>query len=96
MFFNFLNFFAIFLEFSITGRVGIDRIDKFYFLSFHGLSQFVLALKEAVLVFFNFFIFFALFLEFFIMGRVGIERNDNFHFHSFLGFPNLFWHQKKV
>ena len=35
----FLIFFAIFLEFSITGRVGtgrveIDRNDKFYFLSF--------------------------------------------------------------
>ena len=27
VFFNFLNFFAIFLEFSIPGRVGIDRND---------------------------------------------------------------------
>ena len=34
MFFNFLNFFAFFLEFFITGRLGTDRNDKFYFLSF--------------------------------------------------------------
>ena len=34
VFFNFLNFFAIFLEFSITGRVGTDRNDNFYFHSF--------------------------------------------------------------
>ena len=33
-FYNFLNFFAIFLNFSITGRVGIDRNDNFCFLSF--------------------------------------------------------------
>ena len=32
-FFNFLNFFAIFLEFSITHRVGTERHDNFYFLS---------------------------------------------------------------
>ena len=30
----FFNFFAIFLEFSIPGRVGNDRNDNFYFHSF--------------------------------------------------------------
>ena len=34
VFYNFMNFFYIFFEFSIVGRVGIDRNDNFYFLSF--------------------------------------------------------------
>ena len=34
IFFNFLNFVAMFLEFSITRRVGAKRNDNFYFLSF--------------------------------------------------------------
>ena len=34
MFFNFQNFFAIFVEFFIIGRVGIDRNEKFFFFSF--------------------------------------------------------------
>ena len=33
VFFKFLNFFAIFLEFATTGRVGAERKDNFYFLS---------------------------------------------------------------
>ena len=31
VFFNYLNFFTIFLEFSITRRVGMERTDNFYF-----------------------------------------------------------------
>ena len=38
VFFNFLNFFVIFLEFSITHRVGTKRNDNFYFLSFSSFS----------------------------------------------------------
>ena len=38
-FFNFLNFFAIFLEFSITRRVGTKQNDNFYFLSFSTFSN---------------------------------------------------------
>ena len=34
VFFNFFNFFAISLEFSISRRVGTERNDNFYFLSF--------------------------------------------------------------
>ena len=34
MFSDFLNFFAIFLEFLILGRVGMDRNENFFFLSF--------------------------------------------------------------
>ena len=33
-FFNFLNFFAIFLEFPIPGRVVTDQNDNFFFFSF--------------------------------------------------------------
>ena len=34
VFFNFLNFFAIFLKFSITRHVWTERNYNFYFLSF--------------------------------------------------------------
>ena len=37
--FNFLNFFAIFLEFSITRQVATDRNDNFYFISFMAFSK---------------------------------------------------------
>ena len=33
-FFNFLNFFAIFLQFCIMRQVGTERNDNFYFLPF--------------------------------------------------------------
>ena len=39
VFFNFLNFFVIFLEFSITHRVGTKQNDNFYFLSFSAFSK---------------------------------------------------------
>ena len=38
-FFNFLNFVAIFLEFSITRGVGTERNDNFRFLSLSALSN---------------------------------------------------------
>ena len=85
--FNFLNFFAIFLEFSITRRVGMERMDNFYFLSFTAFLQRILARNEVTMVFFNFFV---IFLKFSIMGRVGIDRYDNFYFLSFTAFPNMF------
>ena len=34
----FLIFFTIFLEFSITRRVGTERTDNFYFFSFSAVS----------------------------------------------------------
>ena len=87
VFFNFLNFFSIFFEFSITLRVVTKRKDNFYslFLSFF---QPILAWNEATMVFLN---FFAIFLEFSITLRVGTKRNDNFYFLSFTSFSNLFW-----
>ena len=42
VFFNFLNFFkffSIFLEFPISRRVGTERNDNFYFLSFLAFSN---------------------------------------------------------
>ena len=36
---NFLNFFTIFLEFSITRRARMKRNDNFYFLSFPSFSN---------------------------------------------------------
>ena len=39
IFFNFLNFFAIFLEFSIARRVGTKRKDNFYILYFSYISN---------------------------------------------------------
>ena len=60
MFFNVLNFFTIFLKFSIPSRVGTDRNEHFFFL-FLSLSQPVLPWNEAIMRFFNFLNFFAIF-----------------------------------
>ena len=94
IFFNLLNFFAIFLEFSLTRQFGTKRNDNFSFLS---LSLFhpILAWNEATIVFFNFFEFCSLFLEFSITSPIGRKRKDNFYFFSFSAFSNLFWHEKK-
>ena len=84
MFLNFLHFFAIFLEFPIPSRVGMDRNDNFFFFCITlSLSRPVLARKEALMMFFNFLNFFARFLEFCIPGLVGMDQKDNFIFsHS--------------
>ena len=42
-FFNFLNFFAIFLEFLVMRQVGTERNYNFYFLSFFAFSKLFLA-----------------------------------------------------
>ena len=91
-----MKFFAIFLEFSITGRVRTHRNDFFLFFLFLGLPQHILARKEAIIVFSNFLNCFTIFLEFPIMGWVRTRRNDFFIFYflSFLAFPNLYWLEK--
>ena len=44
--YNFLNFYAIFFEFSITCRVGTEQNNNFYFLSFLAfLNLFLLRMK---------------------------------------------------
>ena len=86
--FNFLNFFAIFLEFSITRRVEMEQNDNFYFLF---LSQpfcnvFWLEMKPQ-----RYFLIFLIFLEFSITHRVRTKRNGTFNYFSFSAFSNLFW-----
>ena len=66
----FFNFFAIFLEFSITRRVGTKRNDKFYILSFSAFSNlFWLEMMRH----WYFWIFLLLFWNFLL--RVRLERN---------------------
>ena len=94
---NLLKFFAIFLEFSITVRVGTHRNDfLFLFFIFLSLPHPILAWEEAMMVFSNFLNFFAILLEFPIPGRVETYRNDFYYFLSFSAFPILFWLEMKL
>jgi len=96
VFINFLNLFAIFLEFSITRRVGMKRNDNFYFLSFSAFPnlfrlaimpyEYLLLLRILLLFFWNFQLW---------VGWVGMDRNNMFHYLSFLAFFNVFWIEKK-
>ena len=59
MFLNFLNFFTIFLEFSITGRVGTDRNIFFFSLSRPPPTRFGMKRSHNdVFQFFEFFFYF--------------------------------------
>ena len=71
----FLIFLIFFLEFFVTGRVGAERNDNFYFLHFTSIFQPILALNDAIMVYFNFSNFFVIFLEFSLTGWGGTERN---------------------
>ena len=96
VFFKFLNFFAIFLEFSITGLVGTHQNDFFFF--FLGLSQLILAWKVAKVVVFNFLNCFAIFWNFLLWVRkelIGTIFFFVFYFLSFSAYPNIFWREKK-
>ena len=89
-FFNFLNFFAVFLEFSITRRVRTKQNDNFYFLSFSSFSNlFWLEMKPQW-----YFIIFWIFLLFFwnFLLRVVQERNGTtiFIFSLYLPYPTYF------
>ena len=91
--FNFLNFFAIFLEFLITRQVRTGRNETiiFIFSLSHPLStDFGLKLSHNG-IFFFFLNFIAIFLEFPITRQLGTKRNDNFYFLSFLAFSKQFW-----
>ena len=80
-----MNFFAIFLEFSITCRVGTEQNNNFYFLPFWAfLNLFLLQMKPKWYCS-NFLNFFAVSLEFSITHWVGTKRNDNLYFCLFLG-----------
>ena len=96
VFYKFLNFFAIFLELSITGRVGTQRNDFFYLLSFVAFPNLFWLVKKLRWCFLIFFNFYAIFLEFSITSREETQRNDFLPFLSFVAFPNLFWLETKL
>ena len=83
VFYNFLNFFAIFFEFCITDGIGTERSDNFYFLSFMTFSTLFFLQKKPL---WNFLIFLLFFLNFVL--RMRLERNGTIIFifscsHSF-------------
>ena len=93
--FNFLNFFAIFLEFSVTHRVGTEQNDNFYFFLSHPFPTYF-GLKWILIgIFLIFLNFFVIFFEFSIMHRAGTKRNNNFLFSLFLSLfqPILAWNE---
>ena len=99
VFFDFLIFFSLFLEFSITCRVRTEWKDNFYFFLFLGLLQPILAWNEAITVSFNLLNFFAILFWIFsyASGRNGTKRNDNFYFLSLSLFqPILAWNESTM
>ena len=97
VYFNFLNFIAIFLEFSISRRIGAERNGTIIFIFSHSRPfQTYFGLKgshNGIFKFFKFFSYF--FFEFSITRRVGTERTDNFYILSLSAFSNQFWLEKK-
>ena len=95
IFFNFLNFFAIFLEFPIPNRVKMDRNDNFFFLVWLSTCPVPLWLEmKPKWCFLIFWIFLLFFLEFPILGRVGMDQNDNFFFVWLSACPVPHFHLK--
>ena len=94
------KFFEFFWYFCLIFYYGMarKRSQRFYFLLslFLGISQSILAWKDAMMVCPNFLKCFAIFLKFSITCRVGTHRNDVFYFLSFLVFPILYWLEKKL
>ena len=89
IYFNFLNFVAFVLEFSITRQVGTKRNDNFYFL-YLSLFQPVFPWNATTIVFFNFWIFLLFFWNFLL--RIKLERNGTIIFIFSLSrpFPTYF------
>ena len=72
VFFGFLNYFAIFFQFSIWGQVGNDRNDNFYSNSFSACPNLCWLEKMPKWCFSIFKIFFAIFFLYYLLG-VGLE-----------------------
>ena len=94
VFLYFFNFFAIFLEFSFTGRVGKKRNDNFYFRSFSAFFNLLWLQKMPWWCFLIFWICLLLFCNFLL--RFGQERNGMIIFifslsQSFLTYFGLKW-----
>ena len=92
VFFNFLNFFALFFGIFYSGSSRKDRNNNCFFsLSRPIPTRFGLKLGLNGV----FLIFLPFFLEFSIQGRVGRIRTIIFFFLSFSTCPNLFWLEMK-
>ena len=94
--FIFSEFFSIFLEFSITHRVGTKRNDNFCFPYFSAFFNVFWLEMKPQWYFSNFFKFFPIFLEFSITHQVGTEHDDSFYFIPLSAFPPLFWLEMKA
>ena len=81
------NFFAIFLEFSITRRAGTKRNDNFYFLSFSSFSNLFSFEMKPIMVFFSFSNFFYYFFGIFYFAS-GTNKTERYFLYSF--FPDIF------
>ena len=92
-----MNFFVIFLEFSISRGVGTKRNDTFYIL-FLGIFKPILAWNEAIVVFLNFLNFLTIFLEFSITRweRNGMEWQFLFSLFLCVLQPILAWNGAKM
>ena len=90
----FFTFFATFLEFYITRRVGTKRNYNFYFQSFSAFSNLFWLEMKPPRYFLNFFIFWLFYWNFIL--RVGLERNGTITFvflrsHPFPTYFGLKW-----
>ena len=92
MYFNFLNFYTIFLECSSSGWEGMQ-----FFFPFLNLSQPSLPKNKARMTFFNFLNFFYYFFGNAPtwVGRNGIQ-NDFFFLISFSSYLGPVWHEMKA
>ena len=92
VFFDFLEFRYLFLEFSFTRPVGREQKQNFYFsLSRPFPTYFGLKWSHNGI----FLIFWIFFLKFCITRQLRTKQNDNFYFLSFSAFPNFFLLEKK-
>ena len=91
VFFNLLNFFAIFLEFSLKRQGGTKQNDNFYFLSEPFPTNF--GMKSRHNGIFQFSEFFCYFFGIFYYALGGNETERQFLFSLFLGLfqPILAW-----
>ena len=91
VFYNFLKFFAIFLEFSITRRVGTKRNDNFCFPSFSAFFNVFWLEMKPQWYFFKFFKIFPIFWNFLLRVRLEWNMTIVFTFSFSQRSPPLFW-----
>ena len=95
VFLNFWNFYSMFLEFSITCRVGTKRNDNFCFPSFSAFFNVFWHEMKPKWYSSNCMNFFAICLEFSTRHWVGTKRHDNSYFLPFSAVSNHFLLKKK-